>query len=118
MDKGIKNLGMFEGVQEEMDSLNPYNQLSEKEFDIILTKVGSFLCLTQNKNINPTTLFLLIMENNNIRLLLMEMTSSPSIIPILKSILTRYPNLIKSKMLKNKAIKLNKKANKRKKNVR
>jgi len=118
MDKGVKNLGMFEHVQENMASFSPYNQINEKEFDIILNKIGTFLYLTHNKNINPTTLFLSVMSSDKIQTLFMEMTSTPNIIPILKAILNRYPNLIKSKMLKTKATKIHKKAKKNNKNVR
>ena len=34
--------------------------------------------------------------------------STPTLMPILKGILVRYPNLVKSKMLKTKASKINK----------
>ena len=116
-DRMVKPTGILDDTQENMDSMSPFNQLSEKEFDIVLAKIGTFLYLVHNKNINPTSLFLYVMENPQIQVLLMEITSCSSLILLLKSILNRYPNLIKSKMLKNKAIKINKQLKKKNHNV-
>jgi hypothetical protein len=108
MEKNLKILGIHENMQEQIDALSPYNQLNQKEFDAIITKIGSFLYLTHNKNINPTNLFLYIMTDKEVQALIIELTSCPSLITILKCILNRYPNLIKSKMLKSKATHINK----------
>ena len=116
-NKNIKNLGMFESVQESMDSFNPYNQLNDKEFDVIINKIATLLFLVSNKNINPTNLFLNIMGDVNFQKLLIEITSCQSLILILRTLLNRYPNLIKSKMLRNNAIKINKKLKKKNINV-
>lgn len=116
MNKKIKNLGVYSDINEQIDSLSPFNSLNDKEFDIIVNKIGSYLFLITGKNINPTSLFLYVMSDKNIQLLFLKMTSYPSIILILKQILSKNPNIVKSKMLKNKAIKINK-ANKRKKYV-
>ena len=105
-------------MQESMDSFNPYNQLNDKEFDIVLNRIGTYLYLIHNKNINPTNLFLHVMGNQQIQGLFVAMTSCPSVILILRSILNRYPNLIKSKMLRSKAIKINKQFKKKNVNVR
>lgn len=102
----------------EMDDQNPFAQMSDKEFDIIVAKFATFLCLIYNKNINPTELFLKVMGNLTHQKILSELTAQPSVILILKLLLKRHPNLIKSKMLKTKAIKANKSFKRKKIRVR
>lgn len=101
-------IGISENFQETIESFIPYNQISEHEFDIILNKIGTFLYLINNKNINPTNLFLIILSDVNMQQLSIQLMSTPTLMPILKGILVRYPNLVKSKMLKTKASKINK----------
>lgn len=111
-------LSICENFQESINSFIPYNQIGESEFDIVLNKLGSFLYLINNKNINPTNLFLFILSDKDIQKLSMVLMSSPTLMPILKGVLIRYPNLIKSKMLKNKATKINKSFKKKNIHVR
>jgi hypothetical protein len=101
-------VGLCESFQDSVDSFIPYNQIGEAEFDVILNKIGSFLYLINNKNINPTNLFLTILSDPNMQKLSMELMSTSTLMPILKGILIRYPNLVKSKMLKTKAGQINK----------
>jgi len=118
MSKGNDNaLGLCESFHDSIESFIPYNQINEVEFDIIINKLGAFLFLINNKNINPTNLFLTILSDPNMQELSMKMTSSPTLMPILQGILKRYPNLIKSKMLKTKASKINKTLKKKNINV-
>jgi hypothetical protein len=116
MNNNFKGIGIYSDVNEQINNLNPSNDLNEKEFDIIINKIGCYLFLISGKNINPTTLFLYIMSDKDIQQVVLKISSYPSVILILKQILNKYPNIVKSKMLKNKAIKINK-SHKRKKYV-
>ncbi len=107
-DKKQSMVSICESFQDSVESFIPYNQIGEVEFDIILNKIGSFLYLINNKNINPTNLFLIILSDPQMQKLSMQLMSTQTLMPILKGILIRYPNLVKSKMLKTKANKINK----------
>jgi hypothetical protein len=102
---------------------SPISILNEKELQIFLLKFGSLLFILNNKNINPTFLFLTVVKNEPLQQIFKELSGVPTLIEILKYILMSYPNLIKSKIvkentiriLKNKKIRENKKLKKRNK---
>lgn len=85
---------------------NPVIILNEKDFDIFLLKFGSLLFLLNNKNINPTLLFITIVKDENLQEVFKQMTGINTLLEILKTILVHYPNLIKSKIVKNNTIKI------------
>jgi hypothetical protein len=85
---------------------NPVLILSEKDFNTFLLKFGSFLFLINNKNINPTFLFISLIKDEGLQKIFGKMSGMSTNIEILKSILTNYPNLIKSKIVKDNSIKI------------
>lgn len=91
---------------------NPVIILNEKDFDVFLLKFGSLLFLLNNKNINPTLLFISIVKDESLQAIFKKMSGINTLLEILKTILTHYPNLIKSKIVKNNTIKILKKQNK------
>lgn len=110
MNEPELNLKFLEQIDNEINNLNPINILNDKEFDIILCNLATYLILVNNKILNPTNLFLIIISDKNVQLLCKELTGFSNIIPILKLILNRNPNLVKSIVLKKKSIKYSKKA--------
>ena len=108
-----------------MDSVKPYLKnnpvviLNEKDFDVFILKFGGLLFLLNNKNINPTLLFLSLVRDENLQLVFKKISGIGTLIEILKTILTYYPNLIKSKIVKDNSIKIlkSKKFKKKIKNV-
>lgn len=92
---------------------NPVVILNEKDFDIFLLKFGGLLFLLNNKNINPTLLFISLVRDENLQTIFKKMSGMGTLIEILKTILTYYPNLIKSKIVKDNSIKILKAKNKK-----
>lgn len=92
---------------------NPVFILNEKDFDIFLLKFGSLLYLLNNKNINPTFLFIALVKDENLQKIFIKMSGIKCLVEILKTILISYPNLIKSKILKSNSIKILKAKKKR-----
>jgi len=100
---------------------NPVVILNEKDFHSFLVRFGGFLFLLNNKNINPTFLFISLVEDENLQKIFSKMSGISTNLEILKTILTNYPNLIKSKIVKDNSIRIikNKKLKqKRKQNAR
>jgi hypothetical protein len=85
---------------------NPVYILNEKDFDLFLLKFGSLLYLLNNKNINPTFLFISLVKDDNLQKVFMKMSGINSLMEILKTLLIYYPNLIKSKIVKDNSIKI------------
>jgi len=97
---------------------NPIYILNEKDLNSFILKFGSLLFLLNNKNINPTFMFISLVRDECLQKVFIHISGIPTIIEILKIILTNYPNLIKSKIVKDNSIKIIKKQlqqNKRKK---
>lgn len=79
---------------------SPENLVYLKEFVKGLHKVGSLISMLENKKINSTTLFTLLLENEHYRRIFIEITSSENFKDALSSMLYFYPNLVKSKFTK------------------
>ena len=93
---------------------NPVYILSEKDLNSFVIKFGSLLFLLNNKNINPTFMFISLVKEESLQNIFIRMSGVPTIIEILKIILTCYPNLIKSKIVKDNSIRIVKNQAKRK----
>jgi hypothetical protein len=85
---------------------SPISILSENEFQIFLMKFGSLMMILNNKTINPTFLFLSIIKNDNYQIIFKKMSGIPTLFEILRILLITYPNLVKSKIVKDNSIKL------------
>lgn len=85
---------------------NPVSVLNEKDFDSFLLKFGSLLFLLNNKNINPTFVFITLVKDDKFQRIFLEMSGIPTLVEILKKLLICYPNLIKSKIVKENSIKI------------
>ena len=88
---------------------NPVYVLSAKDLSTFILKFGSLLYLLNNKNINPTFMFISVVKEESLQKIFTHMSGIPTVIECLKTILTNYPNLIKSKIVKDNSIKIVKK---------
>lgn len=90
-----------EKVLNDFNSRNdPLRQVCTKEYILAVIKFGSFLSILHNKRLNPSTVFVLILENKEIRDLFIEITNSESTHEALLGLLQLYPPLLKSKNTK------------------
>lgn len=85
---------------------NPVIILNQKDFNTFLLKFGSFLFLINNKNINPTFLFISLVKDENLQKIYSKMSSISTHVEMLKTVLINYPNLIKSKIVKDNSIRI------------
>jgi len=85
----------------------PFNQIHSKEFIEGVLKAGSFISMVENKKINTTALFSLLLENSHYQEFFTEITSSNSFKEALMSLLYLNPSLVKSKITKSVVRKLN-----------
>jgi hypothetical protein len=79
---------------------NPLSQICTKEYILGVFKFGSFLSILYNKKINPSALFVCVLENKEVRELFVEITHSDSVHEALLGLLQLYPPLLKSKNTK------------------
>lgn len=86
---------------------NPSVRLHTKEFIEGLLKAGSFISMIENKKINITSLFALLIERKDYQDFFTEITASNSFRDALMSLLYLYPSLVKSKITKTTIRKIN-----------
>lgn len=107
-------------IYSELENSNaaPYEQIINEEFVQGMLRAGSLISIIENKKINTTTLFSLLVENSSYQQFFTEITSSSSFREALKIMLHMNPSLVKSKITKSLVRKNNgksKSANKRRK---
>lgn len=85
----------------------PFNEINSREFIEGVLKAGSLISMIENKKINTTTFFSLLLENPDYQDFFTEITSSDSFKDAIMSLLYLNPNLVKSKITKSIIRKLN-----------
>lgn len=86
-----------------LDSSNitPLEQMHIKEFVEGALKAGSFISMAENKKINTTTLFSLLLEKETYQEFFTEITASKNFKHAILSLLYLHPSLVKSKITKS-----------------
>jgi hypothetical protein len=79
---------------------DPLKQVCTKEYILGVMKFGSFLSIIHNKRLNPSAVFVTILENKDIRDMFIEITNSENMHEALLGLLQLYPPLLKSKNTK------------------
>lgn len=85
----------------ESSNATPFNQLHSREFIEGVLKAGSLISMLENKKINTTTLFTLLLEKPEYQKFFTEITSSDSFKESIMSLLYLNPSLVKSKVTKS-----------------
>jgi hypothetical protein len=85
----------------------PYNEIQTKEFIEAVLKTGALISMLENKKINMTTLFCLLLERQDYQNFFTEITSSNSFKEAVMYMLYLNPSLVKSKITKSLIRKLN-----------
>jgi hypothetical protein len=79
---------------------DPLAQICSKEYILGVFKFGSYLSILHDKRLNPAAIFVLILENKDLRELFIEITHSENAMEALLGLLQLYPALLKSKNTK------------------
>jgi len=79
---------------------DPLSQICTKEYIEGVFRFGSFLSIIKNKKINPSGLFVTILENKNFREIFIKVTHSENMHEAMLGLLQLYPSLVKSKNTK------------------
>ena len=106
---------MAQNVFSDLNSSNatPLDQIHSREFIEGLLKAGSFISMVENKKVNTTALFSLLLEKTDYQDFFTEITSSENFKEAILSLLYLNPVLVKSKITKSVVRKLNAKSNHR-----
>ncbi len=97
-----------------LDQANPYQRLRSIEYIKSVLSFGSLFSMILDKKINIANLFVLILENKDVRDLFTEITETDNEYESLLGLLQLYPSLLKSKNAK-RAFQKSKPGNKSKK---
>jgi hypothetical protein len=79
---------------------DPIKQICTKEYIHNVYKFGSYLSIVNNKKINPTALFIQILQNKKLRDCFVKVTEAENEYAALLGLLQLYPILLKSKNTK------------------
>ena len=93
------NVNVFAKISS--SEITPLDQLHSKEFIDGVLKAGSFISMIENKKINVTTFFSLLLENKSYQDFFTKITDSDSFKEAVFVLLYVYPSLIKSKITKS-----------------
>lgn len=105
---------MLAELQElQKSNATPLENIHLKEFVSGMLKAGSLISIIENKKINTTTLFSLLLETTNYQEFFTEITASENFKQAVLSMLYLHPNLVKSKITKSVIRKLNAKPSNR-----
>ncbi len=85
----------------------PFNEIQTKEFIEAVLKTGALVSMLENKKINMTTLFCLLLERPDYQNFFTELTSSNTFKEAVMFMLYLNPSLVKSKITKSLIRKLN-----------
>lgn len=88
----------------------PLDQIYSKEFAEGLLKAGSLISMLENKRVNITGLFALLLEKKDYQEFFVEITASKTFKHAILSLLYFYPSLVKSKITKAVIRKINAKS--------
>jgi len=98
-------------IDQESSHATPLDQIYYKEFVEGMLKAGSLISMLENKKINNTMLFSLLLEKPEYQDFFTEITASESFKHSILSLLYLHPSLVKSKITKSVVRKLNGKKN-------
>ena len=98
---------MFELPELESSNPKPYGHMVSQEFIHGVMKAGALLSMIENKKINTTTLFTLLLERPDYQAFFTEITSCDSFKEAVKYLLHLNPALVKSKITKSFLRKIN-----------
>jgi len=84
----------------ERSNVSPVDQICSKEFVEGVLKAGSAISMLENKKLNPTNLFLCLLQTKQYQDFFVELTSSTNFREAILSLLYLYPALVKSKITK------------------
>jgi len=89
----------------------PIDQICSQEFIENVYRAGSLISVIENKKLNFTNLFVLLLEKPEYRDLFVEITSSNSFRESLFMMMKLNPSLAKSKIVKSVVKKINARSN-------
>jgi hypothetical protein len=89
-------------VPVELDNSNsgPADRIKTREFADGVMKAGSLISMLENKKLNITALFVLLLESTKYQDFFTEITSSDTFKQAILSLLQLHPTLVKSKFTK------------------
>jgi hypothetical protein len=96
-------------IIEQAKNTSPIVQIDDKESDMIVLKMGSFLSIINNKKINQAKLLVTVLKNKKFQDCFLQMMDFDNLQTLVECIIKKYPLISKSKVV-YKAVK-NKHAN-------
>lgn len=91
-------------ILEQTNNNNPITQIDDKETDLIILKMGSFLSIVNNKKVNQAKLLVTILKNKKFQQCFFHMLEINNLQSLVEYIIKKYPLICKSKVV-HKAIK-------------
>lgn len=91
-------------ILEQTKSCNPILQIDEKETDMAILKLGSFLSIINNKKTNQAKLLVAALKNKTFQKCFYRMLECDNLQLLVECIIKKYPLLCKSKVI-HKAVK-------------
>lgn len=79
----------------------PLSDITDREIDQTILLMGSYLSIISNKKVNPAKLLVSVVNDKYFMELFMELSDIDNAQLLVRTIMDRYPNIAKSKVVIN-----------------
>ncbi len=90
---------MTANIIDQISNENPLNKIQDKELDVLILKLGSFLSILNNKKVNQAKLLVTIVKDKHFRDCVFKLTEIDNLRQIVEALIEKYPSLYKSKII-------------------
>lgn len=100
---------MTQELIEQVEEACPINQIAERELNLTILKMGSFLSIVNNKKVNQAKLLIKLLEDENYCECFFKLSDIDNLQELVECLIKKYPTLCKSKVI-HKSLKRKKKS--------
>ena len=86
-------------INTEGDSYTPVENITDRELDTIILKMGSFLSVLQNKKVNQAKLLIVTIKDPIFQKCFLLLSDIDNLQLLVQNIICKYPTLCKSKVV-------------------
>jgi len=87
------------GILKLVEEANPTFTITDKELDLVLLRIGSFLSIINNKKINQAKLLVTIINDIKFQQIILKLTEFDNLKSLVEIFIEKYPSLCKSKVV-------------------
>ena len=101
----------------EGDVVQPSMNIVDRELDLLILQMGSFLSILHNKKINHAKMLIFLLKNEKYRSCFLRICEIDNLQALIQALVIRYPSLCRSKVVFGEINRINEHNKRRKKSL-